>query len=143
MEAEDLIGEIVHHIRRLMQAGEFHTKELDKKWGLTAPQLHCILALHEKGPQPPSLIAKRILVKSSTVTGIVDRLERKGLVTRARTSRDRRTVNVALTPEGRGLAEKAPASITQSILDGLRKLSTNEIEQIARSLSKLTQMLDV
>jgi hypothetical protein len=38
-----------------------------------------------------------------------------------------------------GIREKR----TQSILDGLRKLSTNEIEQIARSLSKLTEMLDV
>ncbi|MBW2742622.1 MAG: MarR family transcriptional regulator [Deltaproteobacteria bacterium] len=67
--------EIIFSIRKLMQAGEFYTKELNKKYQVSAPQLNCLLSLYENGPLPPSQIAKHIMVKSSTVTGIVDRLE--------------------------------------------------------------------
>lgn len=135
--------EIIFSIRRLMQAGELYTKELNKIYNVSAAQLNCLLALHENGSLPPSQIAKHILVNSSTVTGIIDRLEHKGLVERLRNSPDRRVITVQLTKTGKMLAENAPPPIQQKIFDGLNKLSEREIERIARTLSKLTDMLDV
>ena len=135
--------EIIFSIRRLMQAGELYTKELNKIYNVSAAQLNCLLALHENGSLPPSQIAKHILVNSSTVTGIIDRLEHKGLVERLRNSPDRRVITVRLTKTGKMLAENAPPPIQQKIFDGLNKLSESEIEHIARTLSKLTDMLDV
>jgi len=76
--------EIIYSIRRLMQAGELYTKELNKIYNVSAAQLNCLIALHENGPISPSQIAKFIMVNSSTVTGIIDRLEQKGLVEVAR-----------------------------------------------------------
>jgi DNA-binding MarR family transcriptional regulator len=126
-----------------MQAGEFYTKELNKKYQVSAPQLNCLLSLYENGPLPPSHIAKHIMVKSSTVTGIVDRLEQKGLVKRFRNSPDRRIITIELTDSGKNLAKNAPPPIQQKIIDGLKKLSKNELDQIILSLTKLTDMLDV
>jgi DNA-binding MarR family transcriptional regulator len=105
---QDLVRGIVYQIRRLMQAGELYTKELSKTHQVSAPQLHCLLALYEHGPLPPSQIARHIMVKSSTVTGIIDRLEQKGLVTRLRNSPDRRVINIELTETGMRLAQNAP-----------------------------------
>lgn len=140
---QGLVREIIYQIRRLMQAGELFTKELNKTYQVSAPQLHCLLALHEYGPLPPSQIARYIMVKSSTVTGIIDRLEQKGFVERLRNSPDRRVITIQLTEAGKELAQNAPPPIQHKIVDGLRKLPDGEIKQIITSLSKLTKMLDV
>ena len=135
--------EIIYSIRRLMQGSERYTKEINKKYNVSAAQVNCLLALHEYGPLPPSQIAKMILVNSSTVTGIIDRLEQKGLVERQRISQDRRVITVQLTESGKTLAENAPSPIQQKIIDGLKKLKPQEIEHIVNALNMLTNMLDV
>jgi len=140
---QNLVRDIIYQIRRLMQAGELFTKELNKTYQVSAPQLHCLLALNENGPLPPSHIARHIMVKSSTVTGIIDRLEQKGLVYRLRNSPDRRVITIQLTEAGKELAQNAPPPIQHKIVDGIRKLPEGEIKQIILSLSKLTHMLDV
>lgn len=140
---EDHTKEIIRHIRRLMQAGELYTKELNKKYQVSTPQLHCLLDLHEHGPLPPSQIAKHIMVKSSTVTGIIDRLEQKRLVKRTRNSPDRRVITIELTEAGNILAQNAPPPIQQKLVDGLQSLPKSTIDQIVHSLNMLTGMLDV
>jgi DNA-binding MarR family transcriptional regulator len=110
---------------------------------VTAAQLNCVLALKEFGPLRPSQIAMAIMVKSSTVTGIIDRLEQKGLVVRLRNSPDRRVISIQLTAAGKKLANNAPPPIQQKILDGLKKLSKDDIKRIVASLNMLTHMLDV
>ncbi|MFH1350642.1 MAG: MarR family transcriptional regulator [Pseudomonadota bacterium] len=140
---QDHTREIIFAIRRLMQAKERYTKELNKKYQISASQLNCLLALHENGPIPPSQIAKHIMVNSSTVTGIIDRLELKGFVERSRVSSDRRIITIQLTDGGGKLAENAPPPVQQRVIDGLRNLPLKEIKDIARSLNKLTNMLNV
>jgi DNA-binding MarR family transcriptional regulator len=140
---KDPVREIVWLIRRLMQGSYIYNKELNKKYQVSAPQLSSLLALYENGPLPPSQIAKYIMVNSSTVTGIIDRLEQKRLVQRSRISTDRRVITVTLTDKGRELAENAPSPIQEKIVDGLKKLPPNEIEKIVQALTKLTYMLDV
>lgn len=138
----DQIKDLIYQIRRLMQAGSLYTKELNKNYQVSAPQLHCLLTLYENGPLPPSHIAKYIMVKSSTVTGIIDRLEYKGLVRRTRNSPDRRVINIELTEKGKTLAENAPSPIQQKIVDGVKRLPRSKIDDIIQNLQLLTHMLD-
>lgn len=140
---QDQIKEIIYLIRRLMQAGELYTKELNKKYQVSAPQVNCLIALYENGPLSLSQIARLIMVKSSTVTGIIDRLEQKGLVRRVRISPDRRMITIELTEAGNALAQHAPSPIQQKIVDGLKRLPKSETEKIVDGLNKLTRMLDV
>jgi len=139
----DKTRNIIFSIRKLIQAGELYSKELSKIHSISAAQLNCLLALFENGSLPPSHIAKHMLVKSSTVTGVVDRLEQKGLVRRVRNSPDRRIVTIELTEAGTHLAENAPPPIQQKIVDGLKKISETEIDEVVFALTKLTDMLDV
>jgi DNA-binding MarR family transcriptional regulator len=125
-----------------MQAGAYYTKELNKKYNVSAPQVACLLALLEDGPMALSLVARKIMVNSSTLTGIIDRLEQKGLATRTRTSLDRRVITIELTEEGRKLAENAPPPVQLKIVEGLKQLSEQEREQIIQALSKLAEMID-
>lgn len=139
---QDQIKQVIYLIRRLIQAEEFYTKELEKKYRVSVPQLSCLLALYENGPMPPSQVAKHIMVKSSTVTGIIDRLEQKRLVERSRISSDRRVITIGLTESGRMLAQNSPLPIQERIVDGYKDLPSNEREDIIRALKKLSSMLD-
>lgn len=135
--------DIIFFIRRLMQGAEIYNKELNRRYSISSAQLNCLLALFENGPLPPSQIAKYMMVKSSTVTGVVDRLEQKGLVERVRNSPDRRVITIQLTEAGKNLTANAPPPIQRKIVTGLRNLSQKETESIALALSKLSDMLDV
>ncbi|SPD76459.1 conserved hypothetical protein [uncultured Desulfobacterium sp.] len=135
--------EIIFQIRKLMQGGELYSKELNRKYMISAAQLNCLLALQDHGPLPPSQIARHMMVKSSTVTGVVDRLEHKGLVARVRNSPDRRVITIELTQEGKKLAKNAPPPFQKKIVDGLKRLPEKKIMQLILSLKELTDMLDV
>jgi DNA-binding MarR family transcriptional regulator len=139
----DQTKQIIFSIRRLIQASELYSKELNKKYQISAAQLNCILTLYEYGPLPPSKIAQHMMVKSSTVTGVVDRLENKGLAERLRNSPDRRMITIQLTPAGKKLAENAPPPIQQKIIDGLKQTEKAKKEEIVNALNMLTGMLDV
>ncbi|MGD2150371.1 MAG: MarR family transcriptional regulator [Desulfobacterales bacterium] len=139
----DHTKQIIFSIRRLIQASELYTKELNKKYQVSSAQLNCILTLYEYGPLPLSKIANHMMVKSSTVTGVVDRLEKKGLAKRMRTSLDRRVITIHLTEAGKKLAQNAPPPIQQKIIDGLKQTENAKKEQIVSSLNMLTAMLDV
>jgi len=135
--------QIIFSIRRLIQASELYTKELNKKYQISSAQLNCILTLFEYGPLPLSKIANHMMVNSSTVTGVVDRLEKKGLAERMRNSPDRRVITIQLTEAGNALAQHAPPPIQQKIIDGLKKTDSAKKEQIVSSLNMLSAMLDV
>ena len=82
-------------------------------------------------------------MKSSTVTGVVDRLEQKGLLQRVRNSPDRRVITIELTQAGKKLAKNAPPPVQQKIINGLKKISEAEIDELSTALAKLAEMLDV
>jgi DNA-binding MarR family transcriptional regulator len=133
---------IVWYLRRFVQADELYSKKLQKEHRISQGQLSCLLALHRYGPAPLSTLAVRILVKPGTVTGIIDRLEAKGLVVRKRSLLDRRVITIELTDEGRSFAENAPSPIKPSIIDGLANLPDEEIERIVKVFGFMDSLID-
>lgn len=135
--------EIIYYLRRLEQAEEIYTKRLNKLYKVSSTQLQCLIVLLENGPLPISKIANKIMVNSSTATGIIDRLEKKGFVKRLRISSDRRVIIIDLTKSGKAIAEKAPPPVQQKLVDGLSELEEKDLEQIIDVFVKLTSVLDV
>jgi DNA-binding MarR family transcriptional regulator len=72
---------------------------------VTLPQFRALVVLAARGPQRAADVAAELGVNPSTGTRMCDRLVRKGLVRRARTTGDRRVVRLALTAAGRSLVE--------------------------------------
>jgi DNA-binding MarR family transcriptional regulator len=126
-------------IRQLCQAEETFSKELDKEFNVSLPQLKCLIALENGGPMTASQLVPFVMANSSTVTGIVDRLERKGLVGRSRSSPDRRLVSISITVPGKALLRKIPLPIHPRVLKALENLSAHERENIIEALRILTQ----
>jgi DNA-binding MarR family transcriptional regulator len=86
--------------------------------GLTYPQYLCLVVLTDEGAQPVGAIGERLKLESSTLTPMLKRLEKAGLITRARAAADERVVTVELTASGRKLLEKVPP-INVAIADAI------------------------
>src|SRR5690348_3877291 len=84
------------------------TKELARRVQLTGPQLTVVKILEGIGDISLSELSDKIRAQNSTVTGIIDRMEREGLVQRARSTEDRRVVHIRLTEKGERLARDIP-----------------------------------
>ena len=74
--------------------------------GLTYPQYLVLLALWEKDSQPVNDIAKRLFLETNTVTPLLQRMEKEGVLTRRKGEKDARQTIVSLTEKGRDLQEK-------------------------------------
>ena len=82
-------------------------------------------------------VARRLMVTPAVVTGLIDRLERRGYVRRINSTDDRRRVLLALTDEGRVAAEAVSNSLRQEMASALGGFSAGDLEQLDASLAKL------
>ena len=82
-------------------------------------------------------VARRLMVTPAVVTGLIDRLERRGYVRRINSTDDRRRVLLALTDEGRAAAESVSNQLQQELTAALRGFGASELEQLDRSLTRL------
>lgn len=104
----EVISNIMDNIRRVFQILNEQSQRIKQEAGLTGPQLWAIRVIHEHGPINISDIARRMYLHPTTVLGIVDRLEGRGLVSRNRSKDDRRVVWLELTRAGRELVQSVP-----------------------------------
>ena len=74
--------------------------------GLTYPQYLVLLVLWEKDAQPVNDIAKRLYLETNTVTPLLQRMEKEGILTRAKGTQDARQMIVSLTRKGKDLQKK-------------------------------------
>ena len=141
--SSQLEEDILIALRRITRAIDIHSRYLASTFGLTGPQLVCIGALGRLGTTTPSEVARHVALSQATVTGIVDRLTRRQLVTRKRSKSDRRLVKVALTEAGRALLEQAPSALQETFATALAELPTAEQENIRRTLNTIVAMMGV
>ncbi|RMB02874.1 MarR family winged helix-turn-helix transcriptional regulator [Eilatimonas milleporae] len=134
--------DILIALRRITRAIDLHSKKLVRTSGLTAPQLLVLQSVRRHGCVKPSTIARDIVLSQATVTSIVDRLEKNGLVTRQRSAKDRRVVEILLTEGGQKKLLAAPELLQAGFLREYRKLDEWERTQLTASLQRVAAMMD-
>ncbi len=105
------------------------TQQRLKEFNLTASQFGAMESLYHLGPMCQRDVGAKLLKSGGNITMVVDNLEKCGLVTRKRDSKDRRFITVALTPAGRKLIEKAFPVQLAGIVKDMSALSDAEQEQ--------------
>ena len=81
--------------------------------GLSQGEAHLLAELHETGPCTVGALHRAFAHRKSTLTGILDRMEERGLVRRRLRAEDRRSFSVELTPRGRDAAARAHQRLAQ------------------------------
>jgi len=131
------IDSIVETIVYLYTESRRLTKTLARSFGLTGPQLTVIKILDQIGDLSLSSLSDRIRAKNSTVTGIIDRMEREQLVVRERSREDRRMVLIRLTDKGRELASQIEVEPMEIFRQALSSLPRNDIEALFDILDRV------
>jgi|ERR1043165_1162579 DNA-binding MarR family transcriptional regulator len=116
-------------------------RELDQRLGrdhdVTFIQAVTLLAIHSFDRPQPHLVADYLSQQSQTVTGVLDRLERAGHITRRRDLGDRRAVRLELTDSGKELVRAISKSLNNHVLDVLRWVPDEDRKHLRGSLSNL------
>ena len=113
------------------------------KLGITYPQYLVLMVLWEQDSQPVNTIAHRLLLETNTVTPLLQRMERLGLIVRKKGERDKRQQIVSLTEKGRSLEEQAYNIIPSGMGEELKScpLQGKDYEQLAKDLDSIIETL--
>lgn len=142
MSENQISSEVLIALRQIMRAVDIHSKKLEQSHHLTGPQQTVLNEIARCIDIPIGTLAKAVSLSNATVTGIVDRLEKRGLVTRGRSLNDRRQVLIQATESGLSTLKSAPPSLQQQFTDRFEKLDGAEQQTILRSLERTASMLN-
>ncbi len=137
----DTVAEIIDNLRRVFQVVNEQSKRAKHETGLTGPQLWAIKTVAQKAPIMVSEIARCMYLHPATVVGILDRLEKHGLVVRIRSTEDRRVVRVELTEQGKALVKRSPEVAQGLLVSGLEKLNAKKLLSITQALNHMATIL--
>jgi DNA-binding MarR family transcriptional regulator len=135
--APDADEEIVEHLFALVDRLRSGYEQVVACFELSAPQAKALHYVSEAGPVPMRDLACRLRCDASNVTGIVDRLEQRGLVER-QSAPDRRVKSLVATPRGAEVARAVWMRVMGASV-GAGELSASERDQLLRLLRRLDQ----
>lgn len=137
--------EILIKIRKIVRSINLESKKIQKEHGVSIPQVLCLNYLYNSANYQATQgeIRRFMNLNSSTTSGIVNRLEIKGLVARLPKSGDKRVVTISLTSKGDKLLKKIPSLLHEHLTEKLQKLDEKTLEQTKNSLQLLINMLEI
>ena len=137
--------EILIKIRKIVRSVDIESKKIQKEYGVSIPQVLCLSFLHEAPNYQATQgeIRNFLNLNSSTVSGLINRLERKGLLARLPKSGDKRVVNISLTSAGDKLYDTIPSLLHEQLSEKLKKLTYEDLIKVEESLDTLVNLLDI
>ena len=141
-ENEPLIQDIVYAIHRLVKAVSLDSQQMSREFGLTGPQSWVLRNLVRKGPLSSAQLSRRSYATPANITGIIDRLEKKGLVERIRKRGDRRVALITLTEAGLELGENLPDPIEKRIISKLADLEPQHVRILAMAITQILNLIE-
>ena len=141
-ESEAVIYNIVDSIRRLVRAVYLDSQKMSKQYGLTGPQSSVLRNLVNDGPMSSADLSRMLYVTPANITGIIDRLEIKGLVERIKKQGDRRVALITLTESGQQLGRSIPDPIINLFISELGDLEPGHLKLLAGAMDQILNLLD-
>ena len=141
-ENESVIQDIVGSIRRLVRAVYLDSQKMKREFGMTGPQSGVLHLLLKNGSMSSADLSRLMYVTPSNITGIIDRLEKKGLVERVRRERDRRVTLLVLTAAGKELSEGIPDAIEKQLINQLSDLENEHVQILAMAMNQVLNLID-
>ena len=137
--------DILIQIRKIVRSVDIESKKIQKEYGVSIPQVLCLSFLHQSPSYQSTQgeIRKFLNLNSSTVSGVINRLEKKGYLARLPKSGDKRVVNIALTSAGDKLLGTIPPLLHDQLSRKLKSLDDEKLKKVEDSLETLIKLLDI
>ncbi|MDX1483605.1 MAG: MarR family transcriptional regulator [Alphaproteobacteria bacterium] len=128
-------------LRQILRATELSSRNLARESGLTPSQLIILQIVAKLDDAVPSVIARDASLTQATVTSLIDKLERRGMVRRQRDTKDRRRVLIDLTAEGKKAISGAPDLLHDRFKNRFAQLPEWEQSYIIAALERVASIL--
>ena len=137
--------EILVNLRKIIRSVNLESKRIEKEYGVSIPQLLCLSYLNEKETFQASHkeIKDFIQLNASTVTGIITRLEKKGLVARLPSPKDKRVGVISITARGAKLLKDTPEPLHDKLSQKLHELSAGKLEALKDAFAVIIDFLNI
>lgn len=136
------LEELFSSVRRIMRAFDLHSKTLLKDVGLTGPQLMILSTVTKSGRITVTEIAKQVSLSQATVTNVLTRLERQGLVTRTRDDVDKRKVDIEATEKTKEILEGGPGLLQWDFYERFSQIKDWEQSLLVYAVQRLADMME-
>lgn len=133
----EIIAELSRSVGELRCAGS----QALVRAGISMSHLHVMWMLQRHGDLSMGRLAEMLDVSLSNATGLIDRMEERGLIERVRVPDDRRVVLVALSPHGRQMLELSDVMRSDLLEAVLRRLDDGQLACVAQALRDVTEAL--
>lgn len=140
--SREIEDHIVASIRRIIRAIDLQSRRLLDRYKLTGPQLATLREADRMGSVSTSALARSVHLSQPTVSGILTRLEKRGLIRRERSPDDRRSVEITVTPEGTRVLAEAPSLLQERFRAELARLEGWERHWLLAALERIASMMD-
>jgi DNA-binding MarR family transcriptional regulator len=140
--AEDPTEGIITDYRATLVAMKCAMSERLVRLGISMAQLNILYTLHRSGEMSMSRLADALNVSLSNATGLVDRLEERGLIERVRVPEDRRVVRVRIAEAGERVLEENDALTGDLMRDVLARLDRKQLVVVARAMADFRSSLE-
>jgi DNA-binding MarR family transcriptional regulator len=135
--------EVLKHFREIYIQAKSELKDNVKKTGLSGSQLWIMQQIYNFNGISNSELSKNLTLHVSTCSILVNKLIKKGLVEKVRSSTDERKIVLTITSKGKQLMAKAPKSPEGAIPSTLKKLNIEELEELNTVLTKFAKKMKV
>ncbi|GAA4545758.1 MarR family winged helix-turn-helix transcriptional regulator [Pseudonocardia xishanensis] len=136
------MSEIAVRLRDVVAASDAYRQTTARLLGLGVPETTILVHLLHDGPRTPTALARRVGVTPASATAQLDRLELAGHVVRQANPRDRRSVLVTLTPQGRALVSRIFAVFSADVARGTGDADPATVAEVGRILDGVSQELE-
>lgn len=133
---------VMKAIRRIAHAIDIRSKRIGRETGLTIPQIVVLKAVSDQGALTTAAISKQADLSPATTVTILDKLEAKGLITRIRSTSDRRTVQAKLTEAGAQTLKAAPSLFADGFAADFATFTGKEQADIVTAFTMVADLLD-
>ena len=137
------IGEIINSVRLLVGVGQRQSSEFIRKYRITGQQLGVLRIIALSPSISLGDLSERMFLHVSTVCGIVDRLEKKGYVTRERSGEDRRVVHLNVTADGRRVIRRTPLAGMGLLIHTIDQLPAQQLRAILKGVKLLLKVMRI
>ncbi|PRX42413.1 DNA-binding MarR family transcriptional regulator [Planifilum fimeticola] len=139
--SEELISDIEYLLREMSLLIKRKGREILNHFPITPPQFTALLWLNEEGDMTIGELSQKMYLACSTMTDLIDRMEKNGVVVRVRDERDRRVVRVRMLERGRAIIEDVMKARREYLADILSTFSPEDVESIRKRLSMLYERM--
>ena len=136
--------DVLVKLRKIIRSINLESKKIEKRFGVSIPQLMCLQFLSEQQDYKTtaSKIKDYLMLNASTVTGILKRLEGRGLIAKLPNTKDRRATFITLTAKGADLLKEPPTTLQEKLTARLQRLTPAQISALDENIDLLVQIMD-